>query len=361
MTFQEIYEEIQSLTGDSSSGATIAHKRRLNATYKILLAKFNKRTERTLTTIANQQSYELPNNLKKLSSVKLTVGTVDYPLTEIVNEEEWNNTNSDNASLTSDIQTNYYIKDDNILLYPTPATDGYVITFYYSLKDKDLSADNYTTGKVATLPYTTTFTVIVAAGATSATLSAAWALTTGSYQIVFSNNEVRTVTLTNGSAAVSWTTGLTAAATATITINNTACGSMVIGASGGNAPVWTAAMVGRFLKINDDGYWYKIYSFVSATHITLQKKFLGTTIASGTADFTISEIPQILEEYHPALIYWPCCLYFLGKRDEGKLADIYKALYKESRKDLPEEDITTSRLVFSGETELKNPADYPRI
>jgi len=53
-----------------------------------------------------------------------------------------------------------------------------------------------------------TFTATIANGATSATLSNNWAFSTGSYQIHFSDNQIRTVTLTNGSAAVSWTSGL---------------------------------------------------------------------------------------------------------------------------------------------------------
>jgi hypothetical protein len=61
------------------------------------------------------------------------------------------------------------------------------------------------------------FTGAISAAATSATLSAVWAGTTGTYQLLFSEPtaptsdvayEYKTVTLTNGSAAVSWTGGL---------------------------------------------------------------------------------------------------------------------------------------------------------
>jgi hypothetical protein len=55
-----------------------------------------------------------------------------------------------------------------------------------------------------------TFSSGPAAGATSGTLSGNWAGQTGSYNLMFSTGEQRTVTLTNASTAVTWTTGLAA-------------------------------------------------------------------------------------------------------------------------------------------------------
>ena len=49
----------------------------------------------------------------------------------------------------------------------------------------------------------------ISAGATSATLSSAWALPSGSYTTTFSDLESKSVTYTNGSTAISWTGGLT--------------------------------------------------------------------------------------------------------------------------------------------------------
>lgn len=48
----------------------------------------------------------------------------------------------------------------------------------------------------------------ISAGATTVTLSTPWASTTGSYLIQFSDGETKTVTLTNGSTALSWSGGL---------------------------------------------------------------------------------------------------------------------------------------------------------
>jgi len=290
MTFQELYEEIESLTGDDSSSATTKHKLRINDTYKILLAKFNKRTESTDTTVASQQSYELPYNLKKLSSVKVTVSSIDYPLEQVYNEDRWNLMNDQGTSYTSDIQTHYYIKDNNILLYPTPASDGNTITYYYALKDKDMSNDDSDTGSTVK-------------------------------------------TLTNGDE--------------TVTLN---------------AAGFTAVMVDRFFKINADGYWYRIASYTSTTVVELEKAFAGTSIAAGTSACTVAEMPLLPEEYHSALIYRPCWIYFMGKRDETGLAAFYKGMYDEIyNKITPEEDISTAKIIGGEEKEIKNVNDYPRV
>jgi hypothetical protein len=208
------------------------------------------------------------------------------------------------------------------------------------------------------VPFTTTFTAIVASGAVGATLSSVWALPTGTYQIVFSNGDVRAVTLTNASAVITWTTGLTAAATATITINNSVGGSIVTG----TATVFTALMVGRFLKITNDGYWYKIYSYIDATHITLEKKYEGTALSGATDAYIIGEVPLLPEKYHYALVYRPCMLYFMGKRDQQGMVNMYKAMYDEVVKNIkPEDEDTTSVIVTNGDIEIRNPNDYPRV
>ena len=362
LTFQDSYEQIQSLTGDSSTPTTAKHKLRWNIAYRQILRKFNKRSLGTAYTEANRQDYELPYNLSKITSIKVTVSEIDYPLIEIVNEDDWNTINSQGTAFTSDVQTHYYVKDNNVFLYPTPASDGNVITYNFSLKDKDLSNANYTTGKVATIPYTTTFTAVPVEDSVAGTLSAAWSLPTGTYQIVFDNNEVRTVTLTITSAAVTWTGGLLSdCTTAGITINNAVGGSLIVGASGGDAPVWAVTMVGRYFKIDADGYWYRIYSYLSATAITLEKKFGGTAISGGTSEFTISEVPLFPEEYEMCPIHYACWLYFLDKRDIGNAA-IHKQEHDRIFKSIKiEEDISTNIITDNSFVDFRNLNDYPRI
>lgn len=67
---------------------------------------------------------------------------------------------------------------------------------------------------------TTTFTGTLLSSATSATLSGNWPGLTGKWPVTFSNGDERDVTFTNGATTATWTTGLTAAATATFTYVN---------------------------------------------------------------------------------------------------------------------------------------------
>lgn len=61
-----------------------------------------------------------------------------------------------------------------------------------------------------------TLTGSLASGATSATLTAAWTSATVSQMVNFSNSNTRSVLFTNGSTAISWSTGLTTTATTAI-------------------------------------------------------------------------------------------------------------------------------------------------
>lgn len=88
------------------------------------------------------------------------------------------------------------------------------------------------------------FTAGLAAGATSGTLSSTWAFATGVYNIRFANVEQigvpesadqRTVTLTNGSAAVAWTAPLTVSAGTSVSVSTISASTTGITPS--NAPV----------------------------------------------------------------------------------------------------------------------------
>jgi hypothetical protein len=65
-----------------------------------------------------------------------------------------------------------------------------------------------------------TFTAVIAEGATSATLSSAWTGTTGPYVVTFSDNEIQSVTLTQGQTTATWTTPMTGAATVAAVVNS---------------------------------------------------------------------------------------------------------------------------------------------
>lgn len=86
-----------------------------------------------------------------------------------------------------------------------------------TFSDGEVVLGNFTNGStsvtwqpatVGLLFYTTNS---ISAGATSATLATAWASTTGSYLVSFSDGSTKTVTLTSGATTMTWSGGLTQA------------------------------------------------------------------------------------------------------------------------------------------------------
>lgn len=74
-------------------------------------------------------------------------------------------------------------------------------------------------GTFAQLPGNVPLTFTAAPTGTSATLASNWTGTTGSYLVVFSTWESRTVTLTNAATTATWSTSLAGTPTATATID----------------------------------------------------------------------------------------------------------------------------------------------
>lgn len=98
-----------------------------------------------------------------------------------------------------------YSLGDSFSGYPT-AYDGAQIRYFFNTPFNSAAI---------------TFTGTLALGATSGTLTGNWTEITGPWAVTFSNGDVRNVTFTNGATTATWTSGLSAAATASATYTNT--------------------------------------------------------------------------------------------------------------------------------------------
>jgi len=101
----------------------------------------------------------------------------------------------------------------------------------------------------------------------------------------------------------------------------------------GSGTTFTADMVGRYIKITQttaanggDGFWYEIGSYTSATEIGLVKPYEGTSIAAGSAAYTIGQVPVVPEAYQPAIIYRSVALYW-QQNDDLQRARTYWMMY----------------------------------
>lgn len=112
-------------------------------------------------TVASQQNYDLPYNIKTLINVYVTVGSIRYQLTECPNRSMWDSLNF--VPYTSDIPQFYYIWNKQCYIFPTPASSSNVITYNYKIRLKDLSQADYTTG---TVTMTNASSVVTGSGTT---------------------------------------------------------------------------------------------------------------------------------------------------------------------------------------------------
>jgi len=119
-------------------------------------------------------------------------------------------------------------------------------------------------------------------------------------------------TITKDLTAEDYTTG-------TITVTNNS--ASVVGLS----TSWTSAMVGRYLEVIADGSWYKISSVESATTLTLENVYQGTTAA--TQSYIIGESPEIPEQMHEYLPYRVAAAYYAGPRRDAATAQTMLNFY----------------------------------
>lgn len=277
-------------------------------------------------TIASQETYQIPNGFRKLidmwvysdsNSSGATSRSTVYTPEMVFDPVKWKQIIQYRFG-TQDVPYFTYVERTTFKIQPIPSTSGRKITLRGRLQVRDLTIADYTTGTITSVPFTTTFTAVLASGATSATLSGAWGLSTGVYWVTFSNGDTRQVTLTSAATTATWTTALSAAATATITVNSSDAGSIVTASS----TAFTADMVGRYLQITEttaagggDGFWYQIGQYYDATHIALAKPYEGTAISAGTAAFTIGQCSVIPEAYDIGICYRSAAIYWQNQND----------------------------------------------
>lgn len=321
---------------------------------RYLTGKFylNERTY-TTKTVSGTQFYNLPPQVKKLIDVTVTIGSVVWLTKPAPNREYWDSLNV--ISFTQNYPSFHFVYNGNqVGLWPTPSSDGNTITMNYQIRLRDLSQADYTTGTVLT-PYTITFTGSLASGATSGTLSSTWGLTTGSYQLVFSNGDVRTVTLTNGSAAVTFT-ALSASATSTVTARSSTGGDIIIGS--GTTFVADMGTGLRWIQITaptGDNQWYQIGSYISATALSLLNPYTGTAVSG--ASYTIGEMPILPEDYQDLALYRALWIYFNSIVPNKVQASLYKDLYDKGYEMLNQEygQKNTSPVLTDTDAAVYNP------
>jgi len=134
----------------------------INDSLRYLTNKFylNERSY-TDTTVASQQFYNLPPQVKELINVTVTIGSVKWIPKMSPSRQHWDSLNV--IQFTQDMPAFFFVFNGQVGLFPTPSSSGNTITMNYKTRIKDLSQADYSTGTVG---ITTATKVLTGSGTT---------------------------------------------------------------------------------------------------------------------------------------------------------------------------------------------------
>lgn len=150
LTYTQLIDDYKTFTEDKTSENATWGGSQINSAIKARLGEDDwifLETNYTQDTVADQQGYYIPVNLAQMRTVTVEDGSTVWPLVEVPTRAAWDQLNV--ITYTSDIAQYYYIQNNQVLLFPTPASSGNTITFNYKKRVQKLTVSDYTTGTVA--------------------------------------------------------------------------------------------------------------------------------------------------------------------------------------------------------------------
>lgn len=162
ITFNQIYDEVQSGTQNSSSSELSLIKRDANIAtqrFKSVMTRPWSRIAKKADTVADQQDYQLPRSVLRPSGVDYLYGDAYIPLIEIGSEQNWNALNAV-PSVGVGVPRFFFPKGKDVIsVYPIPGdavTEG--LKVYYEPKQPRMISSDFTTGSVTVTQGSTTIT-----------------------------------------------------------------------------------------------------------------------------------------------------------------------------------------------------------
>lgn len=151
LTYTQLYKEVADNCGFSSSSGSQSltnAQRHINLAlrkFKNASRRYWTRKEVKTNLVSGQQYYTFPEDMVRVTTVRVTSGGITLPVTMVDSEELWNRINLV-PSMTVGIPTQGFIRGRNELgLYPIPSdnvTNGLMVS--YESRMKDMSIDDKT-------------------------------------------------------------------------------------------------------------------------------------------------------------------------------------------------------------------------
>ena len=146
------------------------------------------------------------------------------------------------------------------------------------------------------------------------------------------------------------------------TITSIANGGTTVEGSGTS---WTASMVGRYIRIDDDNTttsgdnaWYKIASVTDSDTLELDVPYEGASITGATQSYTIAQVSLIPNGYDNLPVYKAAEQYWIDNEDFSK-ADRFARLYNEGIEIMENERLSkTTSFVVEEDVPILNPNLY---
>lgn len=98
-------------------------------------------------TVIGQAGYQLPFNNKQVVNTTVLIGNVLWQPREVATRKQYDALNV--IPFVNNFPQFYYIWNNQLLLWPSPADNGDAITINYKRRIKDLSVTDYTTGTLS--------------------------------------------------------------------------------------------------------------------------------------------------------------------------------------------------------------------
>lgn len=148
-SYTTLRTDFGNLSTNSSAANLTLGDRLINDAIRILVNKFYfNETSFNFQTVASQQFYNLPPNVRKIINVTGTVGGVLWITKDVPNRDYWDYLNV--ITFTQNFPMFHFIWNRNtqVGIWPIPST-AYTATVNYQQRNIDLSQADYTTGTVS--------------------------------------------------------------------------------------------------------------------------------------------------------------------------------------------------------------------
>lgn len=151
ISFQDAYTKFQTISGSNNATDLVQGKQDINIGYSrfnAAIARYFTRKQAFTDLVAGQQYYQTTIDAIRVSNVTITLAssTLQFPLAQIRDEQEWRYKNIYPYSSTY-IEYYFVYGNDQIGLFPIPSTsvtNG--LRYVYQPQDVFLTKDDYTTG-----------------------------------------------------------------------------------------------------------------------------------------------------------------------------------------------------------------------